>query len=81
MPKSSPYAKKTVAIIGRRSDVEEADREEPENDAEGPWSDENPPVIIEEEGGATLESPPPEDDQGSDDDEEEQEEEYDEQDE
>jgi len=36
LPTSSPYAKKTVAIIGGRSDVEEADREEPEEDAEGP---------------------------------------------
>ena len=29
--------------------MEEADREEPEDDAEGPWSDENTPVIIEVE--------------------------------
>ena len=75
LPKSSPYAKKTVAIIGSRSDVEEADPEEPEDDAEGPCSDENTLVIIEEEGGATLEPPSPEGDQGSDDDKEEPEEE------
>jgi len=56
LPKSSPYAKKTVEMIGGRSDVGEADRKEPEEYAEGPWIEENTPVIIEQEGGATLEA-------------------------
>ena len=80
LPKSSPYAKKTVVIISGWSDVEEGDRKEAEDDAEGPRSDENTPVIIEEAGGAMLEWPPLEDDQGSDDNEEEEEEKYEEQD-
>ena len=76
LPKSDPHAKKTIAIIGGRSDVEEGVHEEPGEDAEGPWRDENTSMIIEAEGCATLEAPPLEDDKDNDDVGEKEEEEY-----